>query len=217
MESENKNLKLIKSTNPEYYLVNSEGIMIASSRLTEGLQKLSKQNCDEIFGVIDIRKLADSDFEFELFEGPTTNTDINSMIRKSYLNGAEFGFETAMELQKDKLFTVPEVLKLCTNYYKIGLVEKNKPTNIPDLREEILQDLQKLIQKEIEVEIVMYIDNPCPNCGETDNLHGNYNMDATYRPLNNTLCHKCGQYFYPISKLDENECLILKKKENGKS
>jgi hypothetical protein len=62
------------------------------------LPSLSKQNCDEIFGVVDVRKLADVDFISEIDEGPTTNTDINSMIRKSYLNGAEFGFIKAMEL-----------------------------------------------------------------------------------------------------------------------
>jgi hypothetical protein len=62
------------------------------------LPNLSKQNCDEIFGVVDVRKLADVDFISEIDEGPTTNTDINSMIRKSYLNGAEFGFIKAMEL-----------------------------------------------------------------------------------------------------------------------
>jgi hypothetical protein len=93
--------KLIKTPEQLYKLkfYNDEDMLACATAL------LSKQNCDEIFGIIDVEKLADVDFTNEIGEGPTTNTDINSMIRKSYLNGAEFGFNKAMELNKDKVFT----------------------------------------------------------------------------------------------------------------
>ena len=88
------------------------------------LPSLSKQNCDEIFGVVDVRKLADVDFISEIDEGPTTNTDINSMIRKSYLNGAEFGFIKAMELyQPTEIEVEIEMKKIVDETKVIGVVK----------------------------------------------------------------------------------------------
>ena len=61
---------------------------------TDGMyvdHKLSKQNCDEIFGVVDIEKLAEESWSGNYKE-------IKQLAFK-------LGFNKAMELQKEKLFT----------------------------------------------------------------------------------------------------------------
>jgi hypothetical protein len=136
MEKENKGFRIIKSTNPEYYLVNSEGIMIATSSITEGLQKLSKENCDEIFGVIDVEKLAE-----ENYPSGDDWTEEQSLIRKLAFKN---GFKKAMELNKDKLFTLEDVL----DAWELGATEGLPLTK--SKKEKLLESL-----KEIEVEIEM--------------------------------------------------------------
>jgi formate dehydrogenase maturation protein FdhE len=37
----------------------------------------------------------------------------------------------------------------------------------------------------------------CPNCGECDNLHINYNWDKPNTPIEEYLCNECGTYFKP--------------------
>ena len=44
--------KLIK-TEINYLLENEEGVIIASTSIKKGISSLSKQNCDDIFGVVD--------------------------------------------------------------------------------------------------------------------------------------------------------------------
>jgi hypothetical protein len=66
--------------------------------------KLSKENCDEIFGVVDVEKLAELDYRIGLEEYiPTPATHIQSF---------KSGFNKAMELNKDKLFTIEDMGKL---------------------------------------------------------------------------------------------------------
>ena len=45
--------KLIK-TEVNYLLEDDKGVVIASTSLKEGINSLSKQNCDEIFAVVDV-------------------------------------------------------------------------------------------------------------------------------------------------------------------
>ncbi len=35
----------------------------------------------------------------------------------------------------------------------------------------------------------------CPNCGEEDNLHINYDYGKKEQPIINVLCSECGQIF----------------------
>jgi hypothetical protein len=67
--------------------------------------KLSKQNCDEIFGVTDIEKLAD-----ERFLGSDDITNYNLKF------GFKEGFNKAMELNKDKQFTEDDVITAIVHY-----------------------------------------------------------------------------------------------------
>jgi hypothetical protein len=91
--------KLVKKGEHYYSLLlvdNRE--LLATTEDTKHVLKLSKENCDYIFRVFDIRKLAEIDFECDMGSGPTSSGDINSMIRKGYINGAEFGFNKVMGL-----------------------------------------------------------------------------------------------------------------------
>lgn len=121
--------KLIKTENG-YGLEGVEIIAFYSSkRPVHNHYKLSKQNCDEIFGVVDVEKLA---MGYDLYE------KINFVGQtRAYIAG----FNKAMELNKDKLFTYNQMVSAIT--------ESSISLRLPSL---IIQDLQST---EIEVEIEM--------------------------------------------------------------
>jgi hypothetical protein len=39
----------------------------------------------------------------------------------------------------------------------------------------------------------------CPNCGECENIHTNYDWSKPDRPVEQYLCNECGAYFPPKS------------------
>jgi hypothetical protein len=81
--------KLIKKSDGWYNLYDGE-IGIGSTHAELQGHKLSKQNCDEIFGVVDVEKYVDEyDAEWKYTERI----------------GFRDGFNKAMELNKDKVFT----------------------------------------------------------------------------------------------------------------
>jgi hypothetical protein len=129
--------KLIK-TEVNYLLENEEGIIIASTSTKDGNNKLSKQNCDEIFRVVDVEKLA---------KEVLPNDDTTS--RLSQQKGFVIGFNKAMELNKDKLFTLEDMMN-CWN--KALKFQEHKQT-----LGEYIQSPQQ--PTEIEVEIDMDILN----------------------------------------------------------
>jgi hypothetical protein len=100
--------------------------------------KLSKQNCDEIFGVIDVEKLA---IEYDLYE------KINFV---GQTRAYKAGFNKAMELNKDKVFTLEDMRNamdwIMTQYFEFH----EQPTI--GRREQYLESIQQ--PTEIEVEIV---------------------------------------------------------------
>ena len=40
-------------------------------------------------------------------------------------------------------------------------------------------------------------DDRCPNCGEYENIHTNYDWTKKDRPVEEYLCNECGTYFKP--------------------
>lgn len=125
--------KLTKITNI-YTLLDKNDRMIASDDLDMQkdyeIGKLSKQNCDEIFGVVDVEKLTE---------------EYGSKFAHSY-DPEDFieGFNKAMELNKHKVFTEEDMRKAYFDGYNDK--EENKFFNP-----------SKSIQQptEIEVEIEM--------------------------------------------------------------
>jgi hypothetical protein len=67
--------------------------------------KLSKQNCDEIFGVTDVEELAEEDAKIK--EGFVLEPVQVAPYRLGFRNG----FNKAMELNKNKVFTLEDIKK----------------------------------------------------------------------------------------------------------
>jgi hypothetical protein len=124
---------------------------------TQGMyveQKLSKQNCDDIFGVVDVEKLAEV-----RFSGSDDITNYNLRF------GFQEGFNKAMELNKEKLFTLEDVrnaielaqggsMQEVHNGYGISTELTFVLDNLST--DEIIQSIQQ--PKEIDVEVVTLID-----------------------------------------------------------
>jgi len=97
------------------------------------LPLLSKQNCDEIFGVVDVEKLADT---------ICIRTTESFAIREVWKDG----FNKAMELNKDKQFTLEQVIEAMTLYIR----KEYAMSQVLSMISEIPLD------SEIDVEIEMY-------------------------------------------------------------
>jgi hypothetical protein len=145
-------------------------------------KRLSKQNCDEIFGVVDVEKLAK--------EYAKKADDISAKYSGKVFgdnNSTPFkdGFHKAMELNKDKLFTIEDIKRFVRwGIHQAYLEDIYDTTHLEKATVEICNQLIESIQQptEIEVEIDMW-------------FHGTR--------------HEKGKW---IERLDENDCLILKKK-----
>jgi hypothetical protein len=181
-------MKLIK-TEVNYLLKNEEGVIIASTSTKDGNNKLSKQNCDEIFGVVDVEKLAEESWGDKI-----------SSPYHAYVDG----FNKAMELNKDKVFTL-EDMKRAIDKAKQGSVKEThngygRPTEprfvLDDLSyDEIIQSLQQPTEIEVEIEIKKVVDET-KVIGAVKGVKGSGDKITTYKS---------------VPKLDENGCLILKK------
>ena len=176
-------MKLRKLNNGYYSLYDSDGDIVASNSPEASCNKrLSKQNCDEIFGIVDIDKLV-QDY-MEQFKNP---------MLKNYRIGEAFndGFNKAMELNKDKLFTVEDVRKAMSIGLSIGYGRQFEIENKSVEIDSYIKSLQQ--PTEIEVEIVTHVDLAAT---PTDSRHPDAYLGTDTG----------------IPFLDENGCLILKKK-----
>ena len=162
--------KLIK-TNVNYLLEDDKGVIIASTSTKEGNNKLSKQNCDEIFGVTDVEKLA---IEYDLYE------KINFV---GQTRAYKAGFNKAMELNKDKMFTLEQTIELAKILFSNPYKTSGKTPQ--ELVDSYIKSLQQ--PTEIEVEI------------ETETKVWEFISNGEF------------ESFEIIPKLDANGCLILKK------
>ena len=152
--------------------------------------KLSKQNCDEIFGVIDVEKLAE-----EEYKSHASNEDLygnSEDLQLAYKAGVVDGFNKAMELNKDKVFTEEDIKKAIVwahDKSTEGVYLSRLPVD------EFIQYLQQ--PTEIEVEIEMETKKQLVNGyrNQPDNVIG---FVAEYENI-------------LVPKLDSEGCLILKK------
>jgi hypothetical protein len=165
--------KLIK-TGSDYLLRDMGGNVLAITNGTTEGRKLSKQNCYEIFGVVDVEKLA---IEYDLYE------KINFV---GQTRAYKAGFQKAMELNKDKLFTLEDMMNCW-----------NKALKFQDHKQTFGEYIQSIQQPtEIEVEIEMQ----CPHPMDTYRCGLQYGCDGDG-------CNHPNQIPY----LDSEGCLILKK------
>jgi hypothetical protein len=164
--------KLIKTDKDNYILVDStkgvydKGYLIGSSRESD-VDKLSKQNCDEIFGVTDVEKLA---IEYDLYE------KINFV---GQTRAYKAGFNKAMELNKDKVFTLEDMKRAIRFGFDVGFCSNsdNKLKRLGLSEDEFIQSLNQ--PTEIEVEIVMECcGNYSPPCNINCEYGGKPKLDA---------------------------------------
>ena len=120
--------KLIKKSDGWYNLYDG-GIGIGSTNTELQGYKLSKRNCDEIFGVVDV-------------DGLARKWRDNSMYRDANAYSYKAGFSKAMELNKDKVFTL-EDMKFAWSQGEIGELSFS----------DIIQSLQQLTEIEVEIEM----------------------------------------------------------------
>jgi Zn ribbon nucleic-acid-binding protein len=45
----------------------------------------------------------------------------------------------------------------------------------------------------------------CPDCGETENLHYNYDWAKAHAPILEIICNECGHNFTPTSNQNDQE------------
>jgi len=176
--------KLIK-TGEEYLLKDLHGETVAITRGSIKGKMLSKQNCDEIFRVLDVEKLAN---EYCTHEPKNVKElrDVN-LVKLGFRDG----FNKAMELNKDKLFTIKEVVELCKILLSNPFEKCGK--TYQELTDNYIQSIQQ--PKEIDVEIEMEIaDLAFYENGERYPIEANIPERFKYKP-----------------KLDLEGCLILKR------
>jgi hypothetical protein len=149
------------------YLLLVDGTIVATDN-----DKLSKENCDEIFGMINILDLAERNSKHS---------------EEDYIEG----FNKAVELNKDKVFTEADMIKFADDVYKL-----RKENKIFEGMPKLLQSLQQPTEIEVEIEMVSIGHCNCP-CHK-------YNNMTHFNPC-------C--YPKQVYKLDENSCLILSKKK----
>ena len=141
----------------------------------EPFYKLSLANCNEIFGVVEVERLAEEECLDETY-----------WVKRFYKKG----FNKATELNKDKVFTLEDMKQALFDLSDVIFNNCQKGISEQDClnyRNLILNYLQKQ-QKEIDVEIEQV----------------------------NQLNIESGKFEWK-NKLDENGCIILKKKEYVRS
>jgi hypothetical protein len=182
---------LIKKADGWYNLYQDK-IGIGSTHSELQGYKLSKQNCDEIFGVVDVEKLA----EYSVQEVKESNADF--YLRDVYKEFFKEVFNKAMELNEDKLFTRDDVISAIVHHtyllHNDGKGYDDGDTN--DNRIDYVITALKQPPTEIEVEVEMETKKQLVNGYENqpDNVVG---FVAKHK-------------YILVPKLDADGCLILK-------
>ena len=176
-------VKLFK-TGSDYLLRDMSGEVLAITNGTIEGRKLSKQNCDEIFGVVDVDKLAKEDADLRF---PNQGDEESWLARNS---GVVWGFNKAMELNKDKLFTLEDLEKV----WDRSADYRHNPTHENSFGE-CIKSLQQPTEIEVEIEMKKVVDET-KVIGAVKGVKGSGDKITTYKS---------------VPKLDPDGCLILKK------
>ncbi len=192
-------MKLRKLNNGYYSLYDSDGDIVASNNPdTPCSKKLSKENCDEMFGVIDVEKLACDECHidisaYKIIQTLKSGHSKSELQLESKVDGFILGFNKSVALNKNKLFTVEDVRKAMSIGLSIGY---GRQFEIENKSVEIDSYIQSL-QQPTEIEVEMIYNRDC------------YSSAGWCDKLTMSQCIMCTPV-YPLK--DENGCLILKKK-----
>jgi hypothetical protein len=174
--------KLSKTDKDNYTLFDEKGIPIGTTPnvlSNNTFSKLSKQNCDEIFGVVDVEKLAND-------VGEKYNHSLYQFAKDRFIEG----YNKAMELNEDKVFTLEDVKKVYIQGKHGGKTQAYVEFD------DYIQSLQQ--PSEIEVEIMMKkVVDETKIISAIKGVKGSGDKITTYKT---------------VPKLDSERCLILKKK-----
>jgi hypothetical protein len=140
----------------EYYLTdNGRTIATTDKGLLNdmiGAKRLSKQNCDEIFGVVNIDKLAKKEAEKLHDKDKHDDWDIYNSLIYEDTQLIKIGFNKAMELNKDKLFTLHDMKEA----YGRGFLQQGiKSFN------SLIQSLQQPTEIEVRIAMGCSLPNGC--------------------------------------------------------
>jgi len=152
--------------------------------------KISKQNCDEIFGVVDVEKLAEEDAKFK------ENFVIESSQVAPYRLGFRNGCNKAMELNKDKQFTLEDMKRAFiagSNFTSPDEVVLNE--TFGQSMNRLIKSLQQPTEIEVKIEMEKVVDKT-KVVGAVKRVKGSGDKITTYKS---------------VPKLDKDGCLILKK------
>ena len=105
---------------------------------------LSKQNCDEIFGVVDVELMAD-------FYGASVKGSLDFKFGAN--KGFEDGFNKAMELNKDKVFTLNDMRTAMLNAIEMTDFQKEQFRKDNDYH--IALDIIQSLQQPTEINVVI--------------------------------------------------------------
>jgi len=184
----------------EYYLVDNHKVTIASTdpillKEDGSIQKLSKENCDNIFGVVNVEKLAKEYVDNHQSDDFVYTTDEYCNSQVDFKNG----FNKAMKLNKDKLFTVEDVKKaieIAKN--SMGVDNDGEYCYSTIANNEIIKSLQEPTEIEVEIEMEKY--GYCEGCIKAGMWHCAHADTCGYAETRER------------QKLDDNGCLILIRK-----
>jgi hypothetical protein len=188
--------KLIKTVTDNYILADTtkefhgEGYLLGTTTVSDA-PKLSKQNCDEIFGVVDVEKLAEEN---------TQDCDTSGCYPADYFIA---GFNKAMELNKDKVFTIGQAKEIYEKACDIGYARGDYLSNDSELMnmdfDDVMKELQQPTEIEVEIEVettlIGQCDCPCHKEG--------------VKMMHSMAC--CNPKRIEQPKLDSSGSLILKK------
>jgi hypothetical protein len=192
--------KLIKTDKDNYTLFDEKGIPIGTTPnvlSNNTFSKLSKQNCDEIFGVVDVEKLARNCIKHRYNKYGENITSETQKLDTIY--GFKEGFNKSIDLSKDKVFTLEDMKRAFkvgfSNGFASDIISQDKlPTEKENLFNEFIQSIQQ--PSEIEVEIMMKkVVDETKIISAIKGVKGSGDKITTYKT---------------VPKLDSEGCLILK-------
>lgn len=176
----------------DYWLHNESGETIASSWGVPS-KKLSKENCDEIFGIVNVEKLAE-----EEYKSHASNEDLygnSEDLQLAYKAGVVDGFNKALKLNKDKVFTEEDIRRAMSAGLSIGYGRQFEIENKSVEIDNYIQSLQQPTEIDVEIEMKKVVDET-KVIGAVKGVKGSGDKITTYKT---------------VPKLDSEGCLILKR------
>lgn len=204
-------MKLLKDHN-EYMLIDALRNLIATSdetilKASPEKYKLCRDNCNEIFDFVDVNDLA-SDYAWQYVQGKGVAK--HNIAKEGFIAGFESCRDVeGYEFKASDMIEFATWMNKLTPAQRVSVWSKNgEYQGLFTMDEEQLFNKWLRTKEEVYVKYKLDLDAPCPKCGESENLHGNYDYVLKVRPLIETLCNECGEVYKTPLK-DYKGCITL--------